>query len=486
MQKYFLLCAISLSFLMCSCSSDDSGTTIIVTEEVLFTSGEQARILGRLITNQPINASDHGFYIGEEESFSQPTIISLGEKKRPGKFVGEVSELKSGQSYYVKSFVQTGDGILFGNVLPLNTLSAGLESYSPSFGSPGMEILIIGRNFNKDTRVFFGQVEATVTEILFESRLKVVVPAIGDSDKVTIKITTQDQELTFSSPFEYQTGDYTLIGKFPDEVRIYDNVSFQNSAGFYVGLGSVNRTRFYEFLQRYNPSTETWDKISFPGSPRSFAFATENYLGGGIDVLSREPFSITRSFWKITTTGFQQLADLPFDSRESLAFEIKSELYVMGGKEGDGLSIRKYNPATASWTVIGTSPESFTSENAIFIYENNAYIVSKEGVLWRFDPMELSWDTISTYPGSIGQGYGIAKVVGSKVYVGLYRRASDFWELDLETFSWTSKNSVPGVSQSITVASFVKDDQIYVMRAPDITLPGNYPLELYRFNPSGF
>lgn len=203
-------------------------------------------------------------------------------------------------------------------------------------------------------------------------------------------------------------------------------------------------------------------------------------------MLSREPFFITRSFWKITTNGFQQLADLPFDSRESLAFEIKNELYVMGGKEGDGLSIRKYNPDTASWTVIGMSPESFSSENTLFTYQNNAFVISKDGLLWRFDPMALSWDTISTYPGSIGQGYGIAKVIGSKVYVGLYRRASDFWELDLQTLSWTSKNSVPGVSQSITVASFVKDDQIYIMRAPDITLPGNYPLELYRFNPTGF
>lgn len=263
MQKYFLLCAFSLSFLMCSCSSDESETTIIVTEEVLFTSGEQARILGRLITNQPITALDHGFYIGEEESFSQATIISLGEKKGPGKFIGEVSELKTGQSYYVKSFVQTDEDILFGNILLLNTLSAGLESYSPSFGSPGMELLIIGRNFTKDTRVFFGQAEAPVTEILFESRLKVVVPAIVDSDKVTIKVITQDQELTFSSPFEYQTGEYTLIGKFPEEVRIYDNVSFQNSAGFYVGLGSVDRTRLYEFLQRYNPSTKTWEKSAF-------------------------------------------------------------------------------------------------------------------------------------------------------------------------------------------------------------------------------
>lgn len=486
MQKYFLLCAISLSFLMLSCTNDESETTIIVTEEVLFASGEQARILGRLITNQPISASDHGFYIGEEETFSQPTVVSLGEKKGPGKFIGEVSELKTGQNYFVKSFVETGGDILFGNVLPLNTLSAGLESYSPGFGSPGMEMLIIGRNFTKDTRVFFGQVEVPVTEILFESRLRVIIPTIGDSDKVTVKIVTENQELTFASKFEYQTGKYSLIGKFPEDIRIYDNVFFQNSSGFYVGLGSVNRTKFYEFLQRYNPRTETWDKIIFPGSPRSFAFATENYLGGGTEVLSREPYFLNSSFWKITTTGFQQLADLPFDSRESLAFEIKGELYVMGGKEGDVLSIRKYSSTTGTWTVIGTSPEAFSAENSHFTHQNNAYVIGTDGLLWRFDPATLSWDTITTYPGSQGQGYGIAKVIGSKVYVGLYRRASDFWEFDLGTLVWTSKNPVPGIPQSITVASFVNDDQIYIMRAPDITLPGSYPLELYRFNPSGF
>ncbi|NVK50883.1 MAG: hypothetical protein HWE09_14020 [Cyclobacteriaceae bacterium] len=44
---------------------------------------------------------------------------------------------------------------------------------------------------------------------------------------------------------------------------------------------------------------------------------------------------------------------------------------------------------------------------------------------------------------------------------------------------------MPGLPQSILVAHFVSGSSLYIMRVPDITLAGQFPMDLYRFDPNG-
>ena len=237
-----LLLMLSFAF---GCTEEESETTILVTEEVLYTSGEQVRLLGRFITNQPITASDHGFYLSQDPNFSSPLIISLGAKEGAGRFIGETSALVARKKYFAKAFMDIGNGIEFGNVLELETLAAALDSYSPGFGSPNQEVFILGKNFSKDTKVFFGTEPAQVIEILFESRIRVRVPVAKGSSSVPVRIQSQDQNLTFPINFEYQTGAYTAVTPFPDQVRLVENVAFQKDGLFYAGLGSDRKVNFY-------------------------------------------------------------------------------------------------------------------------------------------------------------------------------------------------------------------------------------------------
>lgn len=485
MRQLVVLAALVFLAFLPSCEEEDPETTILVTEEVLYASGEQVRLLGRLITNQSIAVADHGFYLATNETFSDQIIISLGAKTGPGRFIGESRELKAQQRYFVKAFMDLGSGVEFGNVLELETLAAGLESYSPGFGKPGDEVVILGRNFTQDTRVFFGDQEAQVLENQFESRIRVRVPEAQGASSVTLRVQSQEQNLSFNIPFEYQTGAYVKLADFPDVVRLIDNIHYSRSGMFYLGLGSNRGVSFYEKIQAFDPASGQWSPIDFPGSSRSHGFATSNYLGGGIAEITREPFVFDRSFWRNTPAGFVRLDDLPFDSWESIAVELQNVLYVIGGNEGDGFVIRRYDPMAGTWDFLGNAPAQLSTRNPHFVYQDQLYVITDEGDLIRYNPADRLWQTVSFFPGSQGLGYGFAEVIGSKVYVGGFRRSAEIWELNLENFNWVSKNPIPGSAQGITAGSFTQGGFVYLMRQQDINLAGSFPLELYRLDPNG-
>jgi N-acetylneuraminic acid mutarotase len=79
----------------------------------------------------------------------------------------------------------------------------------------------------------------------------------------------------------------------------------------------------------------------------------------------------------------------------------------------------------------------------------------------------------------------MAQVIDNKVYIGLYRRGEQLWELDLNTLSWKAKNFIPGLPQSINAGYFTFGGQIYILRAPEESIAGSLPMELYRFDPNG-
>jgi len=116
--KFGLLSLLIFIFgIFSSCEEVEDFTTSLATEDVLYLSGERVRLLGRILTTQAVNATDHGFYIATNESFTQPLIISLGQRTNPGRFIGETSGLQVDQRYFVKSFLALEGEMLFGNII---------------------------------------------------------------------------------------------------------------------------------------------------------------------------------------------------------------------------------------------------------------------------------------------------------------------------------------------------------------------------------
>lgn len=466
-----------------ACTEETESPVIVSTEEAIFVGGDKIRVTGRLLTNREISASDHGFLISENEAFTAPVIISLGTKEGPGRFIGEASDLKISQNYWVKAFTTVDGENIEGQALQIQTLTPQIENYSPRFAKAGDELVISGRNLTETTRVFFGDKEATVLQNSFESRLTVRIPQNSGVPSVPLRLIIQDKELVFDQAFEYQSGKYTKLAAFPENFRIYNTVHFTNSSGFHVGLGEVRLGGVYSIFQRFNPQNETWSEVIFPGESRSYAFATANYLGGG--ALDRDFELVDRSFWKINGSSFTRLADLPFVSAEQVAVELNGFLYLLGGSnDGASQMIWRYSPGSNSWSQLADAPIEMSAQNPFFTYQDKIYVFNSLGALYEFQPNENRWTQKTVYPGSLGQGYGVAQVMGTKAYVGLYRRTQALYELDLNSFEWKIKNPIVGFAQSINSGHFEYNGSIYFLRAPEISVFGDLVLELYKFEPN--
>jgi hypothetical protein len=483
MQK--LLAALIFSMLLAnwSCTQQDDTPILVSTEDVLFVGADKIRLSGRLLTNREVLATDHGFIFSTEASFTSPILLSLGEKNSPGRFIGEQGGFKLGQAYFVKAFAEVDGQRLEGATVQLKTLSPIAASFSPTYGLAGAEMIIEGKNFPVGTKVFFGNQEATVLKNVFESKLTVRIPAATGQVQVPVKLVVQNKEIVLPIPFEYQAGKYTKVSDFPGNLRIYDNSYFSTSSGFHVGLGKIKLGDNYAGFQRFNPGTGTWSEVSFPGNRRRFAFATTNYLGGGALEPARDQFVYDRSFWKINGSSFERLGDLPFNSREALAVDWQGSLLLFGGLDGASLLVRAYDPAQRTWSSRRNAPLSLGRSAAAFVWGARVIILGSNGQVWEYNPPLDSWQLLTTYPGSKGQGYPVAEVIGSKAYLGLFRATQELWELNLETLTWKVKNQIIGLPQSINAGHFQYNGSLYFLRVPEESVAGNLSMELYKFDP---
>lgn len=466
-----------------SCTLEENAPVFVSTEEVLFVGGDKIRLSGRLLTNREVFAKDHGFIFSTTSSFASPITLSLGEKNGPGRFIGEKGGFTIGQTYFVKAFAEVDGQRLEGEVVELKTLSPAVNSFTPSYGIAGGEVVIQGKNFPQGTKVFFGTQEAQVLQNLFESKLTVKIPAPIGQVVVPIKLIVQNKEIVLPTPFEYQAGKFTKVSEFPGGLRIYDNTFFFNQTGFYVGLGKIKLGDNYPNFQRFQPSTGTWSEVSFPGAARRFAFASPNFLGGGALETSRDVYQFDRSFWKINGSSFERLADLPFTSREALAVEVEGKLFLLGGLDGAGQVVRSYDPLLRTWTSKGNAPVALGKTGAALVYKGRILVLASNGQLWEYSPSPDSWKLLTTYPGNKGQGYPMAEVIGNKAYLGLYRATQELWELNLETMVWKTKNQIIGLPQSIHVGYFSYNGSIYFLRAPEESVSAVIPMELFKFDP---
>lgn len=483
MQKLLASCIFIMLLAFGSCTQEDDTPILVSTEDLLFVGGDKVRISGRLLTNREVLATDHGFLFSSEPSFAGAQTLSLGQKNGPGRFIGESSGFKIGQTYFAKAYADVDGLRIEGDVVELKTLTPSVSSFSPSYAPAGAEMVILGKNFPQGTKVFFGTQEAQVTQNLFESKLTLKIPAAAGQVVVPVKLVVQNKELVLPQAFEYQAGKFTKISEFPGSLRIYDNTFFYNSSGFHVGLGKQRLADSYRVFQRFDPGTGTWAEVNFPGSPRRFAFASSSFLGGGALELSRDVFQFDRSFFKISGSNFERLPDLPFNTREAMAVDWNGKLFLFGGLDGAGSTVREFDAGSRTWSPKKPAPFDMSGTTAVFTYGQRIFVLAVSGQVWEYLPNQDTWQVRSTYPGDKGQGYPFAQVIGKKAYLGLYRRTQEIWELDLETGVWKSKNQIIGLPQSINVGHFQYNGAIYILRSAEESTNGALPMELYKFEP---
>jgi hypothetical protein len=469
-----------------SCEEKIDVTPSIITEDVLYVSGERLRISGRIITTQNIEASDHGFYISENESFNQPTIISLGERVNPGRFIGEISSLVIDRKYFVKAFVTIQDENIFGNIAEVETLSPSVFNFSPNNGPEGTIVSISGQNLTSDTQVFFGDVKGTVIDISFESILQVRVPPISDQSVVNIKVLIQGKELSLEEPFEYTTGKYSKLADFPSAIRIFDGIYLQEDDVFYIGMGTDRGQTMNNTMWKYKVGDGNWEEIPLPSRSLWRAFSSQTFYGGG-SLGPLNDFTVP-DFYQLKNGQFNAINDLPFGKSRALAFEIGGNLYVVGGisVQSPFKEMFEYDIANGSWKKLRDAPFEINETVFNFTYKDKQYFIdplTKE--VAAYDPLADFWEIVTRFPGDLGNGTGVGVVIGDRAYLGLGNRSNEMWELNMTNLNWAEKNKFTGSTVARNSAIYVHGGLIYLVRSAEVQIQG-VPSEFWVFDPNGF
>ncbi len=489
-QTLQLVFIISVMFLSClqACENESQIPFSVVTEEVLYVSGERVVIVGRLLSLGKEPIQDHGIQISSNENFSSPIIISLGNRSKPGRFVADFSGLQLNNEYFCRSFVEIESKVFYGNVLPFKTLLTDIVDFSPKIGSAGDKLVITGKNFTENTEVFIDGKKVEVTELLFESQLTVLIPPLTDEYQVRVSVKIQDQELIFDDHFEYEIGKWEKVGDFVSSIQLQEAISFKDTNKFIFGLGRtgnpINSSIWELDLENF-----TWTEINYSGAGLAGAFSTGGYFGSGVSLFSQFGTIISRDFWYYKEGIFTQKEDLPFTLYKSIGFIIGDNLYVLGGTIDlriNNRNIYQYNITQNVWQIVSQVAPELSSEITNFTFENNQYFVLANSIILKYSTQTNDWGNEAIYPISNFGVDGISAVIEDKVFIGL-GSSRELWQFEPRTLKWKRKTPFPSGGSFRNLAYFIHNNFLYVLRRPSGQFAGQNPImSLWKFDPNSW
>ena len=477
---------LGLLFLVVSCQEDiTTDETVVVPEEVLFVGGDKVRLSGRLIANRTVNVEEHGFEISLDESFSNPTVITLGTRSTPGRFLGEVAGLQNSTDYFWRPFVTINGGMTFGSNSVFTTQTPGVNSFSPNIGFPGQVVQIEGKNFSEGLQVFFGSAPANVLEIKSDALVRVSIPEIQDSQFVDITLQVQDDVFTLDGQFEYVVGLWEEAGEFVEPFSAFGPFDFQTEDEFVIGLGLADTKENFK-IWKLDFASWAWSEIPFFGTSTRFAFAADSYFGGG--QLDGFPPLGSFDFWTYDKAGnqFIQRNPLPSGLVNAIALNINGESYLFGGEIGVGpsnFSVYKYDDTADLWTVIGGSDVELSANYPAFSFGIYGYFIDQVGLLYRYNSLDGTWIIMNQYPSGMEPGM-MAEKIGSKVYIGASESRRAVYEYDIPSNNWKPKNGFPGLVFVETIATWNHDGVIYLMK--NVENSSGEAMSIWSFKPNEF
>ncbi len=444
----------------------------IVTEEVIFTSGERMVITGRILSTEPVDVIDHGFLASSDENFSNPFKVSLGERITPGRFVGEYDNFAIDQTYYVKSFLEYSEGIIEGNVLESATKLPRIDGFEPRIASENSRLLISGSNLTKDSKVFFGERELNVLVRSDESFISVSVPPIGDTKFEEVSVEMNGERFAASYPFEYITGIWEEEEEFPNEDNYLNGIGLNVDGKVILGLGAWNGFGPYRSdLFIYDIETKTWEEQIFFDSALGHVFSCEGYFGSGSNSFVRptdQSYTLSDKFYQYKDGTTEFVGILPFRLLDASCEKIDNQLYVFGGlteekQYNDKLYI--YDIDDEDWTEKTILPDDINTDRTLpsFVYQGNFYFLSTDAILYQYDIGANAISEISTFPSTISEG-GCAEVIEDKLYIGVFKNKRVIFEYDLIGNTWKEKTGFLGSVRDGVITSWTDGEKVFLFK----------------------
>lgn len=241
-------------------------------------------------------------------------------------------------------------------------------------------------------------------------------------------------------------------------------------------------------LWEYDPIANTWiTRASFPGGARTgfsaFGFNGLGYVGCGrttADLKDFYVFNPTTNTWSAAPALWSD-----FGRSHALAVDLAGSAYLLGGQRGatpirDG--VWRFGPATTpapdTWTQRPFLPATPREGAISFSIGTKGYLGGGGSAtdFWEYDPATQSWTARAPLPGPVDEGFSIDGIG----YVTRPTAAGNFHAYDPATNSWSPRADLPGGARS-QAASFAVEGKGYICSG---SIGGTAQSDLWEYDPA--
>ncbi len=473
----------------CFFDAIESSESVVLLEDVIYTSGNSLRLLGRIYSADG-EIEDHGFYLSETSDFESPVIRSLGGRSDLGLFLTEFNTLAQQTIYHYKAFIVVDGKTIFSDTSSVTTYDSRLYGFSPAYGNAGQTLTIEGSNLTSSIKVFFGGREAEILRVISDFRIEVLIPENGSDpvDELTVQL---DDQVYSMGNFEYVSGKWTRLIQFPEE-RFYDVSVFQTEEQVVIGMGSNNEFNGIRpgFLS-LNLNTLDYFVLDLTGPTPVVApfYTASGYFGSGANEVIRisesvHEYVLSNEFWKYENGTFTSRGLAPDFLYSGTAFDLNNTLYLMGGLSGQQNSKMGIFSYTGKWNYLGVIPFQFFNQYPHSTVNGKQWFLNSHEEFWEFDPADGSFTNFGQFDKSVGP-HGKMVTLGEYVYFGLFQGDDKMWRMHSGDRSIIDVAPFPGDKRALTVAGFTYDGILYFIKSPRASTTGT-KTELWKLEPNLF
>ena len=247
-------------------------------------------------------------------------------------------------------------------------------------------------------------------------------------------------------------------------------VSFVIGNKGYIGTGATSETvsRVKDFWS-YDAAGKIWSQVAeFTGTGRqsavAFVIAGKAYVGTGYDGNLNVDNGYKKDFYQYdpATNKWKAVADFAGTRNNASAFVLGDKAYVGLGYNGSNYyqDFYQYDAATDKWTEVATftggkrqGANSFVIGGKAYVGfgENNSTVATRD--LYSFDPAgnggKGSWSKMEDSNTDLtARKFAFTLVINEKAYIVGGQGASDVWQYEPGTNTWTAVTGFEGGSRS--------------------------------------
>jgi hypothetical protein len=473
----------------------------IITHDITNISPKGAVFNGEIISRGDQDIVSYGFVwsVYQSPTLNNSEKVVFPGKMKLGKFSAEISTtLKQGTIYCVKSFVQTTDYTIYGELVTFMSLGSQapvITSISPATGKWGDTIRISGSHFsyfNQNNVILFGTIQAKTISST-DTLIITTVPSVINSGVVQVSVSIFGNKAVAPSAFAYLkpviNSISPLTGTFDDIITIrgsYFSVQKENITVKFdkypaqiieASTTSLTVKAPAEISQKNNPITVSVNQllsnsnISFTVEPPSI-YSIQSVTGS-----SGDEITITGNNFNPRTSGDSVLfngntavvksaaknmiiATVPQGVYGTRTFPI--EVWVAGSK---AISAETFT-LKDTWLRKADIPHrNYRYGATAFSIDGYGYVGLGYGItgsnFWKYNSQANKWSEIAPFPGS-DRLRAASFVIGNKAYVGLGGiNLHDFWRYDPVSNAWTRISDFP--ANNIRIVSLSANGKGYVI-----------------------